>query len=305
MAEEMLTLPKFEEASEIVKKVTQETKLVYSKYFSEQTGNKVYLKPENMQLTGAYKLRGAYYKISTLSEEERAKGLITASAGNHAQGVAYAAKCYGAKAVIVMPTTTPLIKVERTQSYGAEVVLYGDVYDEACAKAYELAAEHGYTFIHPFDDLTVATGQGTIAMEVIQELPLVDYILVPIGGHQNSANFILRNIRINTIGKLRKQRVARTNRRENRSGGAGNINIVIHCGDEISRQLIGGNRNDLLTGRLPANGGTGTFDEIRHTIVRGLSLGQRLIRPFQHGTILHGTKCVTHHPSGIFRQNRR
>ena len=180
MAEEMLTLPKFEEASEIVKKVTQETKLVYSKYFSEQTGNKVYLKPENMQLTGAYKLRGAYYKISTLSEEERAKGLITASAGNHAQGVAYAAKCYGAKAVIVMPTTTPLIKVERTQSYGAEVVLYGDVYDEACAKAYELAAEHGYTFIHPFDDLTVATGQGTIAMEVIQELPLVDYILVPI-----------------------------------------------------------------------------------------------------------------------------
>ena len=182
MAEEMLTLPKFEEASEIVKKVTQETKLVYSKYFSEQTGNKVYLKPENMQLTGAYKLRGAYYKISTLSEEERAKGLITASAGNHAQGVAYAAKCYGAKAVIVMPTTTPLIKVERTQSYGAEVVLYGDVYDEACAKAYELAAEHGYTFIHPFDDLTVATGQGTIAMEVIQELPLVDYILVPIGG---------------------------------------------------------------------------------------------------------------------------
>ena len=182
MAEEMLTLPKFEEASEIVKKVTQETKLVYSKYFSEQTGNKVYLKPENMQLTGAYKLRGAYYKISTLSEEERAKGLITASAGNHAQGVAYAAKCYGAKAVIVMPTTTPLIKVERTQSYGAEVVLKGDVYDDACAKAYELAAEHGYTFIHPFDDLTVATGQGTIAMEVIQELPLVDYILVPIGG---------------------------------------------------------------------------------------------------------------------------
>ena len=182
MAEEMLTLPKFEEASEIVKKVTQETKLVYSKYFSEQTGNKVYLKPENMQLTGAYKLRGAYYKISTLSEEERAKGLITASAGNHAQGVAYAAKCYGAKAVIVMPTTTPLIKVERTQSYGAEVVLYGDVYDEACAKAYELAEEHGYTFIHPFDDLTVATGQGTIAMEIFKELPLVEYILVPIGG---------------------------------------------------------------------------------------------------------------------------
>ena len=179
---EMLTLDRFEEASEIVKKVTQETKLVYSEYLSEQTGNKVYLKPENMQFTGAYKVRGAYYKISTLSEEERQRGLITASAGNHAQGVAYAAKRYGAKATIVMPTTTPLIKVNRTKSYGAEVVLYGDVYDEACAKAYALAEEHGYTFIHPFDDPAVATGQGTIAMEIFQELPLVEYILVPIGG---------------------------------------------------------------------------------------------------------------------------
>ena len=178
----MLTLEKFEEASEIVKKVTQDTKLVYSDYFSAQTGNKVYLKPENMQKTGAYKLRGAYYKISTLSPEERAKGLITASAGNHAQGVAYAAKAFGVKAVIVMPTTTPLIKVERTKSYGAEVVLYGNVYDEACEHAYKLAEENGYTFIHPFDDQAVATGQGTIAMEIIKELPLVDYILVPIGG---------------------------------------------------------------------------------------------------------------------------
>ena len=178
----MLTLDKFEEASEIVKKVTQETSLVYSEYFSHQTGNKVYLKPENMQVTGSYKIRGAYYKISTLSPEEREKGLITASAGNHAQGVAYAAKAFGVKAVIVMPTTTPLIKVERTKSYGAEVVLYGDVYDEACEKALELAEEKGYTFIHPFDDLTVATGQGTIAMEIVKDLPLVDYILVPIGG---------------------------------------------------------------------------------------------------------------------------
>ncbi|MDE6908754.1 MAG: threonine ammonia-lyase [Lachnospiraceae bacterium] len=178
----MLTLEKFEEASEIVKQVTQETKLIHSKYFSEQTGNKVYLKPENMQLTGAYKVRGAYYKISTLSEEERAKGLITASAGNHAQGVAYAAQVYGVKAVIVMPTTTPLIKVERTKGYGAEVVLYGNVYDEACAYAYELAEKEGYTFIHPFDDPAVATGQGTIAMEIVKELPLVDYILAPVGG---------------------------------------------------------------------------------------------------------------------------
>ena len=178
----MLTLDKFEEASKVVREVTLETKLAYSDFLSEQTGNKVYLKPENMQFTGAYKVRGAYYKISTLTEEEREKGLITASAGNHAQGVAYAAKCFGVKATIVMPTTTPLIKVNRTKGYGAEVVLYGDVYDEACKKAYELAEEHGYTFIHPFDDLAVATVQGTIAMEIFKELPLVEYILVPIGG---------------------------------------------------------------------------------------------------------------------------
>ncbi len=182
MKNKMLTLDSFEEASEVVKQVTQETKLIFSDHLSGQSGNKVYLKPENMQFTGAYKVRGAYYKLSTLTKEEREKGLITASAGNHAQGVAYAAKCYGVKAVIVMPTTTPLIKVNRTKSYGAEVVLYGDVYDESCAHAYELAEKHGYTFIHPFDDPTVATGQGTIAMEIFKELPLVDYILVPIGG---------------------------------------------------------------------------------------------------------------------------
>ncbi len=182
MTEEMLTLEAFEEAAEIVRKVATETKLVYSEYFSSQTGNKVYLKPENMQITGAYKIRGAYYKISTMSSEDREKGIITASAGNHAQGVAYAAKVYGCKAVIVMPTTTPLMKVNRTKSYGAEVVLHGDVYDEACEYALKLAEENGYTFIHPFDDPTVATGQGTIAMEIFKELPLVDYILVPVGG---------------------------------------------------------------------------------------------------------------------------
>ena len=179
---EELTLEKFEEASEIVSRVTLETKLKYSEYFSNQTGNKVYFKPENMQYTGAYKVRGAYYKISTLSEEDRAKGIITASAGNHAQGVAYAAKLYNAKAVIVMPTNTPLIKINRTKSYGAEVVLYGDVYDDACEHALKLAEEHGYTFIHAFNDLDVACGQGSIAMEIIKELPTVDYILCPIGG---------------------------------------------------------------------------------------------------------------------------
>ncbi len=179
---EKMTLAGFEEACEAVAKVTLDTSLIYSDYFSEMTGGKVYLKPENRQRTGAYKVRGAYYKISTLSDEERSHGLITASAGNHAQGVAYAAKQFGAKAVIVMPTTTPLIKVNRTKALGAEVVLYGDVYDEACAHAYELAAEKGYTFIHPFDDLDVATGQGTIAMEIVKDLPLVDIVLVPVGG---------------------------------------------------------------------------------------------------------------------------
>ena len=179
---EELTLERFEEASELVKDVTTETKLVYSEYFSAQTGNKVFFKPENMQYTGAYKVRGAYYKIHTLTEEEKSKGLITASAGNHAQGVAYAAKLAGVKATVVMPTTTPLMKVNRTKSYGADVVLEGDVFDEACDHAYKLAEEFGYTFVHPFDDLDVATGQGTIAMEIIKELPTVDYILVPIGG---------------------------------------------------------------------------------------------------------------------------
>jgi threonine dehydratase len=182
MSEEKMTLARFEEAYEDVKKVTLDTKLIYSDYWSNATGNKVYLKPENLQRTGAYKVRGAYYKITTMSDEERKKGLITASAGNHAQGVAYAAKQYGVKATICMPTSTPLIKVNRTKALGAEVVLYGNVYDEAYEKALELAAEHGYTLVHPFDDLDVATGQGTIAMEIIKELPTVDIILVPIGG---------------------------------------------------------------------------------------------------------------------------
>lgn len=178
----MMTLEKFEEASEKVKEVVLSTNLIYSEYFSEKTGNKVYFKPENMQYTGAYKVRGAYYKISTLSDEERKKGLITASAGNHAQGVAYAAKIYGVPATIVMPTTTPLIKVNRTKSYGARVILYGNVYDESCQYALKLAKEQGLTFVHPFNDETVATGQGTIAMEIFKELPTVDIILVPIGG---------------------------------------------------------------------------------------------------------------------------
>ena len=178
----MLTLEAFEEASEVVREVALPTPLIFSEHLSNLTGNKVYLKPENMQLTGAYKVRGAYYKISTLSKEERERGLITASAGNHAQGVAYAAGKCGAKAVVVMPTTTPLIKVERTRKLGAEVILYGDVYDESCEHALQLAEEKGYTFIHPFNDEAVATGQGSIMMEIIRDLPTVDYVLVPVGG---------------------------------------------------------------------------------------------------------------------------
>ena len=163
-------------------KVARNTALIESEYFSKLTGNKVFLKPENMQLTGAYKIRGAYYKTSQLSDIERGRGLITASAGNHAQGVAYAAKEFGCKAIIVMPTSTPLIKVNRTKSLGAEVILKGDVYDESCEYALQLAEEEGYTFIHPFDDLEVATGQSTVAMEILKDLPFVDVILVPIGG---------------------------------------------------------------------------------------------------------------------------
>lgn len=191
----MLTLDKFEEASEKVKEVVLPTNLIYSEYFSEQTGNKVYFKHENMQYTGAYKVRGAYYKISTLSEEEREKGLVTASAGNHAQGVAYAAKLYGVPATVVMPTTTPLIKVNRTKGYGAKVVLHGSVYDEACQYALELAKKEGATFVHPFNDEVVATGQGTIAMEIFKELPTVDIILVPIGGGGLAAG-------VSTLAKL-------------------------------------------------------------------------------------------------------
>ncbi len=182
MNDTMFTVEKFEEAYNVVQKVVLPTKLIESDFFSQQCGNHVYLKPENMQLTGAYKIRGAYYKISTLTDEERNKGLITASAGNHAQGVAYAAKAFGAKAIIVMPTTTPLIKVNRTKAYGVDVVLYGDIYDESCNYALKLAKEEGYTFIHPFDDLDVVCGQGTIGVEILKELADVDYILVPVGG---------------------------------------------------------------------------------------------------------------------------
>ena len=179
---QQLSLEKFQEASQVVSQITHETNLVYSEYYSELSGNEIYFKPENLQYTGSYKLRGAYYKISTLTEEEKARGLITASAGNHAQGVAYAARAFGAPATIVMPVTTPLIKVNRTKKYGANVILHGDVYDDAYEYARQLSEEQGLTFVHPFNDLAVATGQGTISLEILRELPDADYILVPMGG---------------------------------------------------------------------------------------------------------------------------
>jgi len=172
----------FRNARDTLKNVLLKTNLVYSESFSRSTGNHIYLKPENMQLTGSFKIRGAYYKISKLSREQRAKGLITSSAGNHAQGVAYGAQLKKAAATIIMPSTTPLVKVNNTKSYGANVVLHGDCYDAAYDHAMALAKSEGYEFIHPFNDLDVATGQGTIAYEILRDLPDTDIILVPIGG---------------------------------------------------------------------------------------------------------------------------
>lgn len=191
----MMTLEDFKAARSVLAPVINHTELVYSPAFSKATGNNVYLKPENMQITGAYKLRGAYFKISTLSEEEKARGLVTASAGNHAQGVAYAAQAAGVEATIVMPTTTPLVKVNNTKDLGAKVILHGETFDDAAAEAQRLVAEQGLTYIPPFNDLAVATGQGTIAYEIFQDLPDVDYILVPIGGGGLAAG-------VSTLAKL-------------------------------------------------------------------------------------------------------
>ena len=191
----MMTIEHFKEARNVLRGVLNETRLIHSPFLSQSCGNQVYLKPENMQFTGAYKIRGAYYKISTMSEEEKSRGLVTASAGNHAQGVAYAARAAGVPATIVMPTTTPLVKVNNTKDYGAQVILHGDVFDEAAALAAKMSEEQGLTYVHPFNDLEVATGQGTIAYEIFQDLPDVDVILVPIGGGGLAAG-------VSTLAKL-------------------------------------------------------------------------------------------------------
>ncbi|MDR3234294.1 MAG: threonine ammonia-lyase [Planctomycetaceae bacterium] len=177
-----LTLENFRAAESVLQGIIFDTGLVFSRSYSEQTGNKVWFKPENMQLTGAYKIRGALYKVSLLSEEQRAKGLITSSAGNHAQGVGFAARHFNAKAVIVMPETTPLVKVNNTKSYGAELILAGNIYDDAYSHAVKIAEERGYIFVHPFNDLDIAAGQGTLAFEILNKLPDTDIILVPVGG---------------------------------------------------------------------------------------------------------------------------
>ena len=191
----MMTLEQFKAARRVLEGVLHATDLIYSPFFSKSTGNSVYIKPENMQVTGAYKIRGAYFKCSTLSGEEKRRGLITASAGNHAQGVAYAAQAAGIPATVVMPTTTPLVKVNNTKDYGARVILQGETFDDAAALADELSRQEGLTYVHPFDDLTVATGQGTIAYEIFKDLPDVDVILVPIGGGGLAAG-------VSTLAKL-------------------------------------------------------------------------------------------------------
>ena len=178
----MMTLENFKQARKVLEGVLHPTDLIYSTFFSKSTGNHVYIKPENMQVTGAYKIRGAYFKCSTLTQEEKERGLITASAGNHAQGVAYAAQAAGIPATIIMPTTTPLVKVNNTKDYGARVILHGETFDDAASMAALMSQEEGYTYVHPFNDLTVSTGQGTIAYEIFKDLPDVDVILVPIGG---------------------------------------------------------------------------------------------------------------------------
>ncbi|MUH59196.1 threonine dehydratase [Bifidobacterium sp. GSD1FS] len=169
-------------AAQRLEGTARHTEIIESPVLSEMTGHKILLKPENLQVTGSFKIRGAYNKIASLSDEELARGIVTASAGNHAQGVAYAARERGAKATILMPTITPPLKVDATKAYGAEVVLHGDVFDEAAAYAIELSKTEGMTYVPPFDDYEVLCGQGTIGMEILEDVPDVTDIVVPLGG---------------------------------------------------------------------------------------------------------------------------
>ena len=194
---EQTTIAGVYQAARQLEGVACKTRLIASDYFSELSGNQVFLKPENLQHTGAFKLRGAYNKISQLTDEERKKGVITASAGNHAQGVAFAAQRLGVKAVICMPATTPILKVEGTKALGAEVVLHGDGFDDAYTYSLELQKQHGYVYIHPFNDLQVLLGQGTTALEIIDACKDIDAILVPIGGGGFAAGVALATKLVN------------------------------------------------------------------------------------------------------------
>ncbi len=176
----MLDIQEIYNAAEVLKDVARHTELIHAPNINPQAD--VYIKPENLQLTGAFKLRGAYYKISQLTEDERKHGVIACSAGNHAQGVALAATRNGIKSLICLPAGAPISKIEATKALGAEVCLVPGVYDDAYAKAIELQKEHGYTFVHPFDDPKVIAGQGTIGLEILQEMPDVEAVIVPIGG---------------------------------------------------------------------------------------------------------------------------
>jgi len=193
----MMTMEAFQAAQACLKGILNETKLVYSEAFSKMYDGEIYFKPENLQKTGAYKIRGAYYKISTLSDEERERGLVTASAGNHAQGVAYAAAQAGVSATVIMPRTTPLVKVNNTKNYGATVILHGNSFDECAALAAQIAEQEGLTYVHPFNDLAIAIGQGTMVFEMLAELPDADILLVPIGGGGLAAG-------VSTLAKLLK-----------------------------------------------------------------------------------------------------
>ena len=176
----MLTLDKIYHAAYVLQNVIRRTDLIHAPKINPASN--IYLKPENLQLTGSFKIRGSYYKISQLSDEEKAKGVIACSAGNHAQGVALGATKNGLKSIICLPSTAPISKVEATRNYGAEICLVDGVYDDAYQKALELKEEHGYTFVHPFDDVSVIAGQGTIGLELINQLQNIDAVIVPIGG---------------------------------------------------------------------------------------------------------------------------
>ena len=177
-----MCLEKIKEARENIKDVVTKTPLLYSNVFSKSSNNYVYMKCEDLQLTAAYKIRGDLNKIISLTEEEKPKGVICSSAGNHAQGVAYASSLMGVESSIVMPETTPYLKVESTKNYGGNIVLHGKCYDDAFIKAKTIEEEEGKVFIHPFNDMDVIYGQGTIALEIFEDINNLDYILVLIGG---------------------------------------------------------------------------------------------------------------------------